>query len=314
MPLRHATLHQLKIFDTLARRMSFARAAEELHLTSPALSIQVKQLSEAVGAPLYEQIGKKLHLTEAGQVTALACRDLFERLERLDMELADLKGLKQGTLRLAVITGAKYLIPGLLGHFCQRYPGIEVSLKVTNRERVLERLSANLDDLYVLGQPPEGMALNSASFMDNPLVVVASSDHPLAGRTAIAPRDLADEPFLVREEGSGTRITSDRFFANHGIKLKARMELGSIEAIKQAVAAGLGLAVLSSHSLTLDWSSGEFAILDVQGFPILRQWYLVHPQGKQLSVVAAAFRDYLMAQGREAGPVEVPGAAPAALT
>jgi LysR family transcriptional regulator, low CO2-responsive transcriptional regulator len=301
MPLRHATLHQLKIFDTLARRMSFARAAEEMHLTSPALSIQVKQLSEAVEAPLYEQIGKKLHLTETGQILARACGDIFERLDRLDMELADLKGLKQGTLRLSVITGAKYLVPGQLGVFCERYPGIEVSLKVTNRERVLERLNANLDDLYILGQPPEGLTLVSEPFMENPLIVVARSDHPLAGRKAIAPSDLASENFIVREEGSGTRMTSDRFFANHGIRLKARMELGSVEAIKHAVAAGLGLAVLSSHSLTLDWSSGEFAILDVQGFPILRHWYLVHPQGKRLSVVAAAFRDFLVSQGREAG-------------
>jgi DNA-binding transcriptional LysR family regulator len=300
MPLRHATLHQLKIFDTLARRMSFARAAEELHLTSPALSIQVKQLAEAVGAPLYEQIGKKLHLTESGRVLAAASRDVFERLERLDMELADLKGLKQGSLRLAVITGAKYLIPGLLGAFCERHPGIDVSLKVTNRERLLERLAGNLDDLYVLGQPPEGLALNTVPFMENPLVVVARSDHPLARKKRITPAALADEYFLVREEGSGTRITSDRFFAGHGVKLKARMELGSVEAIKQAVVAGLGMAVLSSHALTLDWSSGEFAMLDVRGFPILRHWYLVHPQGKQLSVVAAAFRDFLMEQGHMA--------------
>jgi DNA-binding transcriptional LysR family regulator len=303
MPLRHATLHQLKIFDILARRMSFARAAEELHLTSPALSIQVKQLAEAVGAPLYEQIGKKLYLTEPGEVLANACRDVFERLERLDMELADLKGLKQGTLRLSVITGAKYLIPGMLGSFCERYPGIEVSLQVTNRERVLERLAANLDDLYVLGQPPEGLSLVSEPFMENPLVIVARSDHPLAKRKAIPPEDLASEPFLVREAGSGTRITSERFFAQFGVKLKARMELGSVEAIKQAVAAGLGLAVLSSHALTLDWSSGEFAILDVRGFPIMRHWYLAYPQGKQLSVVAAAFRDFLLEQGRDSeGP------------
>ncbi len=301
MSLRHVTLHQLRIFDTVARHMSFARAAESLHLTSPALSIQVKQLAESVGAPLIEQIGKRLHLTETGRCLAGACGDVFERLARLEMELAELKGLKQGTLRLAVITGAKYLVPGQLGVFCERYPGIDVVLKVTNRERVLERLSGNLDDLYILGQPPEGLALVSEPFMDNPLVVVARSDHPLAQRKAIPPTALADEHFLVREEGSGTRITTDRFFANHGVKLKARMELGSVEAIKHAVAAGLGLAVLSSHSLTLDWSSGEFAILDVQGFPILRHWYLVHPQGKQLSVVAAAFRDYLLETGRSDG-------------
>lgn len=299
MPLRHVTLHQLKIFDAVAQRLSFARAAEALHLTSPALSIQVKQLAEAVDTPLYEQIGKKLHLTESGQVLANACRDIFERLERLDMELDDLKGLKKGTLRLAVITGAKYLIPGMLGTFCERYPGIDVSLKVTNRERVLERLNANLDDLYVLGQPPDGLSLITESFMENPLVLIARSDHRLTREKAIPPTALADEYFLVREEGSGTRITTDRFFAQHGVKLKARMELGSVEAIKHAVAAGLGLAVLSSHALTLDWSSGEFAILDVQGFPIPRHWYLVHPQGKQLSVVAAAFRDFLLEQGRE---------------
>lgn len=299
MSLRHVTLHQLKIFDTVTRHMSFASAAKDLHLTSPALSIQVKQLAEAVGLPLYEQIGKKLYLTDAGRTLQAACRDIFGRLEKLDMELADLKGLKQGTLRLAVITGAKYLIPGLLGNFCERYPGVEVALKVTNREQVLERMAANLDDLYVLGQPPEGMDLTVVPFMENPLVVVASSQHPLAKERAISPERLAEEPFLVREEGSGTRMTTDRFFAQRGLKLKVRMELGSIEAIKQAVAGGLGLAVLSSHALNLDLPSGKFAILDVLGFPILRHWNLVHPRGKRLTVVADAFRKFLMQHGRQ---------------
>jgi DNA-binding transcriptional LysR family regulator len=217
------------------------------------------------------------------------------------MLVSDMKGVKAGKLRLAVITTAKYFVPRLLGIFCQRYPGIDVSLKVTNRERVLQRMADNMDDLYVLGQPPEHMDVEFESFMENPLVVLASSSHPLAGKKNISPQRLEEEQFLMRELGSGTRIATEQFFNERGLKLKVRMELGSNEAIKQAVAGGLGIAVLSAHTLALERSGEELAILDVTGFPIRRHWYTAYQKDKQLSVVAQAFLEFLHEESKQLG-------------
>jgi len=209
------------------------------------------------------------------------------------MLVSDMNGVKAGKLRLAVITTAKYFVPRLLGIFCQRYPGIDVSLKVTNRERVLQRMSDNMDDLYVLGQPPEHMDVEFEPFLENPLVVLAAHNHLLAGKKKIPPKRLEEEQFLMREQGSGTRLATEQFFSERGLKLKVRMELGSNEAIKQAVAGGLGIAVLSAHTLALERSIDELVILDIQGFPIRRHWYLAYPKDKQLSVVAKAFLEFL---------------------
>ena len=204
-----------------------------------------------------------------------------------------MKGLKTGKLRLAVVTTAKYFAPRLLGMFCQQYPGVEVSLKVSNRERVLERLAGNQDDLYILGQPPEEADAVAEAFLENPLVVLAPAQHALAHKKNISLKRIAEEPFLLREPGSGTRMATERAFAEQGLKLKMRMELGSNEAIKQAVIGGLGISVLSSHTLALEATSGQFVILDVQGFPIQRHWHFAYPAGKQLSIVANTFADYL---------------------
>jgi DNA-binding transcriptional LysR family regulator len=204
-----------------------------------------------------------------------------------------MKGMKQGSLRLAVVTTAKYFAPRLLGPFCNQYPGVQVSLKVSNRERVLERLADNQDDLYILGQPPEDLDAVAESFLDNPLVVLAPADHPLVGQKNISLVRLAEEPFLLREPGSGTRIATERLFASQNLKMNVRMELGSNEAIKQAIVGGLGISVLSRHTLALDAPMGQLAILDVESFPILRQWYVAYSAGKQLSVVASTFLDYL---------------------
>jgi DNA-binding transcriptional LysR family regulator len=297
--MRHSTLRQLEVFTTIARLGSFTRAAETLHLTQPTVSMQIRKLTDTVGAPLFEQVGKKIFLTDAGRELNRTCRAIFTELERFEMFVADLKGLATGKLRLSVVTTAKYFIPRLLGSFCQLHPGIDVSLKVSNRERILERLADNEDDLYILGQPPEELDAISEPFLQNPLVVLAPAGHPLAGKKKISLARLAREPFLLREPGSGTRIATERLFAAHGLKIKVRMELGSNEAIKQAIVGGLGISVLSRHSLVMDAPTGQIAILNVTGFPIKRHWHVVYPAGKHLSVVASSFLEHLRQVPRE---------------
>lgn len=290
------SLRQLSIFAAVARHRSYTKAAEELHLTQPAVFAQVKQLEDHLGMPLIERLGKQLHLTEAGREVAAACRETFDALSRLEMRLADLQGLKRGRLALAIVTTAKYLVPRLIGEFCNQYPGIEARLIVTNREKLLERLSENLDDLVVLGAPPEDMDVIATPIADNPLVAVARRDHPLAKQRAIPLSRLAEESFILRETGSGTRLALERCFAERGLPLRVRMELGSNEAIKQAIAGGLGISVLSAHTLALEGKRGPLTILDVEGFPLMRRWYVVYPRGKHLSVAAQAFLSYLLAR------------------
>ncbi|MBI4785085.1 MAG: LysR family transcriptional regulator [Oscillatoriophycideae cyanobacterium NC_groundwater_1537_Pr4_S-0.65um_50_18] len=291
----HATLHQLKVFEATARHGSFTRAAEELFLTQPTVSMQVKQLTKAIGLPLFEQVGKKLFLTDAGRELFATCQEIFQRLEQLEMSVANLKGMKQGKLRLAVITTTKYFMPRLLGPFCQQYPGIDVSLTVTNHEQVVERLAANQDDLYVMSQLPENWDIKAHPFLDNPLVVVAPYNHPLAGKKKIPLERLAEEIFIMREPGSGTRRALQNLLDDHNLAVKVRLELGSNEAIKQAISGGLGLSALSRHTLVMDGSTNELTILDVEHFPIQREWYVVYLAGKQLSVVASTFLEYLIA-------------------
>lgn len=295
--MRHTTFRQMEIFSAIARLRSFTRAAEELHLTQPSVSMQMKKLEDAVGMPLFEQIGKRIFLTDAGTALHDTCREIFNSLDRFEMLTADMKGMKKGYLRIAVVTTAKYFAPRLLGPFCQMYPGVEVSLKVTNRERVLERIADNQDDLYIMGQPPEGIDLQAEQFLSNPLVPLASRDHPLANQRRVSLKRFLDEPFILREPGSGTRIALERLLEAHQLKPRIRMELGSNEAIKQAIAGGLGVSVLSKHTLTLAGHMSDLAILDVEGFPIMRQWHVAYVKDKRLSVIAETFLDYL----REAG-------------
>jgi DNA-binding transcriptional LysR family regulator len=301
--LIQATLHQLVVFEATARHGSFTRAAEELFITQPTVSSQIKQLTKAVGLPLFEQIGKRLYLTEAGKELLSTCQDIFERLDNFEMKVADLKGTKQGRLRLAVITTAKYFIPRILGSFCQQYPGIDISLKVTNHQLIQKRMMENEDDLYILSHPPEDMDLSTQSFLDNPLVVVAPRNHPLAMERNIPIQRLNDEPFIMRESGSGTRHAVQQLFARHKVIVKVRLELGSNEAIKQAIAGGLGISVLSQHTLIGEGSNSELAILDIQHFPIKCRWYVAYLAGKQLSVISQTFLDYLV---QESQKIQVP--------
>lgn len=295
---RHASLRQLQVFESIARLGSFTKAADELALTQPTLSIQIKKLTDVIGMPLFEQIGKRVYLTNCGRILLQATRELFDTFSRLDMQLANLKGLKSGHLNLAVVTTAKYFAPRVLGEFCRRYPGIEVALKVTNRERLLERMADNMDDLYIMGQPPVSPEVEFEPFLLNPIVIVAPRTHPLVTEKAIPLSRLAQEPFIMREAGSGTRMAIERFFKEHGVALKVRMELGSNEAIKQIVASGMGIAGLSQHALIWEAPMGEIALLDVQGFPLDWHWYVGYPAGKQLSVVARAFLAFLQEEGK----------------
>jgi LysR family transcriptional regulator, low CO2-responsive transcriptional regulator len=295
--LNQATLHQLKVFEAAARHGSFTRAAEELFLTQPTVSMQIKQLTKSVGLPLFEQVGKRLYLTEAGRELFATCSQIFETIAQFEMKVADLKGVKQGQLRLAVITTAKYFIPRLLGQFCQLYPGIDISLQVTNHEGILDRMTRNMDDLYIMSQVPDHLDVNFQPFLENPLVVLAPINHPLVGEKNLTIQRLANEPFIMREPGSGTRRAVQKLLDEHGVSVKVKLELGSNEAIKQAIAGGLGISVLSRHTLLPD--AGDLAVLDVEHFPIKRNWYMVYPNGKQLSIVARAYYDYLLSAAKE---------------
>ncbi|MEL6813505.1 MAG: LysR substrate-binding domain-containing protein [Cyanobacteria bacterium J06598_3] len=309
----HATLHQLKVFEATARHGSFTRAAEELYLTQPTVSIQVKQLTKAVGLPLFEQIGKRLYLTEAGKKLLETCQEIFNGLEQFEMSVADLKGMKQGQLKLAVITTAKYFVPRLLGPFCKRYPGIDISLKVTNHERIKASMAANEHDLYIISQTPAQPDLTIHPFLENPLIVLAPTSHPLAKKKNIPISALNNEPFIMREAGSGTRKAVEKIFSENEISVKVSLELGSNEAIKQAIAGGLGISVLSQHTIISEGTGGEYAILDVQGFPIERDWYVAHLSGKQPSVVANTFLQYLLEETPAMAKRLLPGLGRAAL-
>ena len=291
--IRHATLRQLQVFETIVRLGSFTRAAEELFLTQPTVSMQIKKLTDVIGLPLFEHVGRNVEPTEAGRELYEACRSLFTVLSNLEMKISDLKGIKRGRLRLGVITTAKYFAPEVLGEFSNLYPGIEVALKVTNRDSIWERMRNNEDDLYIMGQAPsDDMDVIAIPLAPNPLVVLAPRNHPLVGKEKIPLKRIAEEPFIYREPGSGIRDAMIRTFDAIGVRPPVRMELGSNEAIKHAIVGGLGLSVLSLHTLTLEGTTGPVAVLDVEGFPILRQWYIVYPRGKELSLVAQAFLEF----------------------
>lgn len=294
--IRHATLRQLQVFEAIVRHGNFTRASEELFLTQPTVSMQVKKLADAMGLPLFEHVGRSVKPTQAALELYEACRDIFETLANLEMKIADIKGIKRGRLRLCVVTTAKYIAPELLGEFSQMHQGIEVSLKVTNRDRVLDRMQANEDDLYIMGTAPsDELQVDAYAFAPNPLVIMAPRNHPLVGKKKIPLATIAEEPLILREPGSGIRDATLRVFSEAGLRPKIRMELGSNEAIKHAIVGGLGLSILSLHTLTLEGSEGPVAVLDVEGFPIQRKWFMVHPKGKDLSLVAKAFLDYAIA-------------------
>ncbi|WP_207062094.1 LysR family transcriptional regulator [Motiliproteus sp. SC1-56] len=288
------TLRQLSVFDCVTRHMSFTKAAESMCLTQPAVSIQIKQLEEHIGLPLFEHVGKKLFLTQAGEELKRACGDIFSRLENLEMALTQMKGVMQGSLRIACVTSAKYFAPHLLGEFHRQYPEVQMSLMVTNRDQILRRLINNEDDLALMAQVPDDMKLCSYPILDNPMIAIAPPGHPLVGQKRIPIEALAEESFLMREQGSGSRKAIEDHLRNNGVELSRTMELGSSETIKQGVMAGLGLSILSRHSVALELATGCLKELDVASFPIIWTWCFVHHQEKKLSPAAQAFLDHVV--------------------
>lgn len=291
------TLQQMRLFEAVARLKSFTRAAEEVNLTQPSVSMQVKAMEEKIGLPLTEQIGKTLHLTTAGAEVYDACVDVLARLRELESGLDDLRGEVAGPLNVAVVSSAKYFLPHLLGAFVRRYPKVVPHLEITNRATLLERLSRNADDLYVMGLAPKEYAVERDPFLENVIVPVARPDHPLAGQSGITMAQLARVPLIGREQGSGTRGAVERMFEAQGVDLDFQIVLDDTEAIKQGVIGGLGIAFLSLHALRLELDHDALVVLDVDGFPLRRQWYAVHRQGKRLSKAASVFRDYLLEEG-----------------
>ncbi|MDA8421501.1 MAG: LysR substrate-binding domain-containing protein [Pseudomonadota bacterium] len=299
----NVTLRQMKVFESVARNLSYTRAASELFLTQPAVSMQIRQLERQLGVSLFERVGKRVHLTEAGKEVYQYSRSIAQTLDEMETLLADLKGLGSGRLRISVASTANYLVPSLLAEFHRHYPGITVSLDVTNRESLIGQLRDNTVDIVIMGQPPAGLDVDARAFMENPLVVVAPPDHPLAREKNVPLERLREEVFLVREPGSGTRIAMERFFAERGIQLKTGMEVGSNEAIKQSVQAGLGLGLLSRATIEQELALKRLTVLWIAEFPIMRHWYIMHRHGKRLSAAADAFKRFLLQDaGRPPAP------------
>lgn len=297
--MKQATLHQLQILEAIAKHGSFTRAAEVLGLTQPTVSQQIKRLTQTIGMPLFEQLGKQIYLTAAGQEVLGASAMISEKFAELEIAIDELRWLKQRRINLVASTTAKYFVPRLLGTFRRKHPEIELALHITNQEGVLTRLAKNQDDLYFTGRPPSDLEIELRPILENRLVVVAPSNHPLAGKTNIALKELATEPFIFREPGSGTRSVVENFLAENRVAVDVVIELSSNEAIKQAIAGGLGLSVLSEHSLDLETQNGLLTILNVEGFPIHRYWYVIYPNGKQLSAAAQTFLDFSIAEGKQ---------------
>ncbi|SAK96560.1 LysR family transcriptional regulator [Caballeronia fortuita] len=295
--LRNATLRQLKIFETVARRLSFSRAAEELYLTQPAVSTQVKQLEEHAGLPLFEQLGKKIYLTPAGNEMLHYSRAILEQFREADDAMARLKGIAGGTLNVAVISAGDYFFPRLLAAFTQRNTDVRLNLAVHNREELLHQLSDNLTDLAVMVRPPRDMDTVNVSFAPHPYVIVAPPDHPLVGKKNLPLEALADEPFIVRERGSDTWNSMEEGFGGRLPNLNVAMEITSTETIKQAVIAGMGLSFLSAHTISMELQVGKLAVLDIKGFPVMLSWFVVHRNNKRLPPVALAFKQFLIEEG-----------------
>lgn len=296
----NVTFRQLRLFLALADSGSVSGAARALHVTQPTASMQLRELSRSVGLPLHELIGRRVHLTDAGQELTRTARLMLAEWEAYGQKMDALRGLTRGRLKVAVVSTAKYFVPRLLGDFCARHPEIDIELEVLNRDGVVQRLRDNRDDLYVMSMPPADVDIEDRVFMANPLVVVAPAGHPLARRHRLPLRELRDEMFILREPGSGTRMAADAHFRRARFRPRIRLQLGSNEAVKEAVAGKLGLAVLSTHALGRDGARSGVTVLDVEGFPIRSHWHVVRHKGKRPSPVAASFHELLMAQAEQA--------------
>lgn len=295
--MRPLTLRQLRTFTEVARRLSYTAAAHALHLTQPAVSMQVRQLEQAAGLPLVEQLGRRVHLTEAGRELLRYAAGISDLLREAEDAMKALQGVGGGELSIAVTSTAKYFAPGLLAEFRRRHPEVRLRLAVSNREAVVRALTENTVDLAVMGRPPRGLEAEAAAFAKHPIVVIAAPGHPLAGRRRIPLQALAGETFIIRERGSGTRNAMEHVFAERGFKARETLEMSSNETIKQAVMAGMGVAFLSMHTIGLELRARRLVLLPVSGLPVMREWFVIHRKGKRLSPAAQAFKSFLLEQG-----------------
>jgi DNA-binding transcriptional LysR family regulator len=299
MSIQHVSLRQLRVFEAAATTRSFSKAAEALHVTQPGVSMHIKELEANAGLPLFERIGKKLYVTEAGQELLVRAREILRALKDAQDALDGLRGLRRGRINLAVVSTAKYFAPQLLASFGKRFPELEIRLAVNNRDSVIEQLAGNEVDLAIMGRSPRSLDIEAEPFAENPHVIIAAPDHPLARRRDIAPEMVSEENFIVREPGSGTRLAMEQFFDSCGTVCRVGMEMASNETIKQAVMAGMGLSFISRHTIDLEILTKRLVVLDVRGTPVTRQWHVAHLAKKRLSPTAIAFKEFVLKNGRE---------------
>jgi DNA-binding transcriptional LysR family regulator len=292
-----ATLRQVKVFETVARHLNYSRAAQELRMSQPGVSSHIKQLEAHAGLPLFEQLGRKIYLTTAGEEMLRYCRAIIQQFKECDEALAALKGIHGGRLNIAVISAGDYFFPGLLAEFCRRHERVTVRLSVNNRQEILRQLAENTTDLTVLLRPPQNRDMVAEPFAPQPHVIVTAPEHPLVHKRHVPLQALASEAFIVREQGSDTRLAMEEVLAESRVKFNITMEITSTETIKQAVIAGMGISFLSAHTIGRELELGRLAVLDVQGFPVMREWHIVHHKNKRLPPVATAFKRFLMEEG-----------------
>lgn len=295
--MEDATIRQIKVFETVARHLNYSRAAHELRMSQPGVSIHVRQLERHAGVPLFEQVGKKIFLTSAGREMLRCSRAIIQQLKEADDAFAELKGIRGGRLNVAVISAGDYFFPGLLAEFCRRHDSVSVRLTVNNREEIVHLLAENATDLSVLLRPPENPDMMAEPFAPQPHVIIAPPGHALAHERQISMQVLAHEPFIVREHGSDTRLAMDELMEECGVKFNITMEIQSTETIKQAVIAKMGVSFLSAHTVGQELERGQLVVLDVEGFPVMRRWHIVHHRNKRLPPVAVAFKEFLLHEG-----------------
>lgn len=313
--MRNVTLRQLRVFASIARHRSFTRAARELHLTQPAVSQQMKLLESEIGLPMFEHVGRRIHLTAAGEELQRYAMQTTDLLREASEAFAAMRGLKRGILKLGAVSTAKYFAPSLLSTFKPDYPEVTIKFSVGNREEIVRQLAANEIDLVIMGRPPRELVTVAEPFAKHPLVIIAAPDHPLAARRRISLKQLGAENFVIREEGSGTRASMAHVFAERGVRFQTSMEVSSNETIKQAVMAGMGISFISMHTVSLELAAGKLVMLNVTGLPLVRDWYVIHLRDKRLSPIATAFRNFLLRNGAaiiaKAVSAEIPRKAPA---
>jgi len=296
---RNATLRQLQVFECIGRNQSFTKAAEELHLTQPTVSMQVKKLSEVLDVKLFEQVGRQVYLTESGGYLYESAKKILAELSNTEEQINRVKGLAGGSVKFSVISTSQYFVPRIIQGFIRAYPNVSVYMQVGNRENLVKRIIENKDDFYILGQPPEGLNVESFQLAENPLGFVANSKHRLAKKKNLTLEDVKYEPFLMREKGSGIRTHIENVFSEQDFVPNVKMVMGGNESIRLGLLQNLGISVASLPTIIDDIESGNLTVLDVKGFPIMRYWYLVYPKGKTFSIATEKLVELLRTEIRQ---------------